>query len=231
MKKINLVLCAAAIACTAFFASCKNNAAETPKWKLQNEQTTVLNEYSVSGTITTVTANKTVSAAGVASTTDTTTTVNQIISSGYAEITWTDNSNWDGNYSNQNGYNVKFETVKGYQWSSTQVGTGTPTGTAPNTPNIASTSIPTLTFYKVGSKFYYEASLASTDTTSTNTVTAKSLVEVKSFTAEDIEAGKDLTISFSYSDVKNNNNYQATTALNSDKTTTTVTYNLVLKAK
>lgn len=226
MKKINLVLCAAAIACTAFFASCKNNAAETPKWKLNNEQTKVLNEYSVSGTATKVVAGRTVNASGVASTTDLTTTTNYVFSSGYANVSWVDNSNWDGNYSNQNGYNVVFDNVKGYSWNTTQVGTGTPTGTAPTTPTIASTSIPAFRFYKVGSKFYYEASLESTSSN-----TAKSLVEVKGFTAEDLEAGKDINISITFSDVKNNNNYQSTTAQNSDKTTTTWTYSIALKAK
>lgn len=231
MKKINLVLCAAAIACTAFFASCKNGAAETPKWKLGNEKTVAIHDYSVSGTITTQTANKTVNTAGTASTTDLTNTSTKVITSGYATLSWSDNANWDGNYSNQYGYDVVFNNVKGYTWTQSQVGTGTPVGTAPTTPSITSTTIGTLTFYKVGSKFYIQRSLASTDSTTTDTVNATSLVEVKSFTAEDLEAGKDINISFSYSDVKNNNNYQATTALNSDKTTTTVTYNLVLKAK
>ena len=61
MKKINLILCAAAVACVGFFVSCSNGATEITFVN----QTTTKNLYSVTGSVTTIEADKTVTS-GVA---------------------------------------------------------------------------------------------------------------------------------------------------------------------
>ncbi len=208
MKKINLILCAAAVACAGFFVSCSNGA---PEITFVN-QTSTKNYYSVTGSLTTIEADKTVTS-GVAGTSDTTTTVVDTITKGYATITWTENAKDDGNMGSK--YTISFDNLKGTN-DNTQVVTGTTTTTAFNTnPTEGSLSEDNIELYKIDDAFFFM------------NVTEGQFVKVS---ADNLESGDDFTLSFEYSNVDDNMGTRLTTNTNVNTTTTTYKYELKFAA-
>jgi len=206
MKKINLILCAAAVACAGFFVSCSNGATEITFVN----QTTTKNLYSVTGTITETWANKTVTS-GVAGTSDRTTTIVDTITKGYATITWTDYAKDDGNMGSK--YTISFEDLKGTD-DNTQVVTGTTTTTAFDTnPTEGSLWENSIELYKIDDAFFYMD---------------KNYGQFVKASADNLESGDDFTLTLEYSEVRDNMPDDRLTT-NTDVNTTTTTYKYELK--
>jgi len=210
MKKINLILCACALAGSAFFASCKNNAQEINFVT----STSYENRYTISGTYQTVSADNYVSEAGVASTTNETRTNIYNISSGYARIYWTDSEAIkEGNYTTWYGVNIG--NVRGTHQSKTD--TGSVAGTlAPANPTEESIPLYWLQFYKIDDEFFYR----------TNDGEA---VQVK--VTGDLESGEDFSIVLEYKETVDNTGTIAATSKEVNETTTTTTYKIDFKAQ
>lgn len=209
MKKINLILCACALAGSAFFASCKNNAQEI------NFVTTTSyeNRYTISGTYQTVSADNYVSEAGVASTTNETTTTIKTLTSGYATISWTDSEVLEGNVSNE--YSVDFTNERGTTQSKTDVGSVAGT-LAPANPEEGYAPIPNLTLSKIDGEFFYR-----TDDSEL----------VKATVTGDLESGEDFSIVLEYKETVDNTGTIAATSKEVNETTTTRTYKIDFKAQ
>lgn len=214
MKKINLVLCAAAVACAAFFVSCKNEA-ETPEITFVN-QTTTQNKYSVTGTYTEVVADATVNAAGTASTTDPTVTTKTTVSSGYANVRWTEDKTYTGNES-YSRYSINFYGVNGTENTQRKSGT-TVTQEFATELTVQPLVIDGIALYKIGENFYYETEDGQ---------------YIKATVGEGFESGEDFKLSLTWSEVVDNLGWvttDATVSKASDKTKTTYTYDLSFKA-
>lgn len=204
MKKINLILCAAAVACAGFFVSCSNGA---PEITFVNE-TTTKNLYSVTGSVTTIEADKTVTS-GVAATDDETDTTVETITKGYATISWNEYTSDEGNMSR--AYTISFEGLKGTSQSKTDVGSTAGTF-APATPTEGSLTVGNITLYKIDDAFFY---------------ISDSEGKYVKVSADNLESGEDFTLSLEYSIVEDNLGEVLTT--NTDVDTTTYTYKYELK--
>lgn len=208
MKKINLILCAVALVGTAFFASCSNEST-TPTINFVTE-TTTNNKYSVTGSLTRVEANKTVTA-GVASTTDRTQTDVISITKGYSDITWTESKVHDGNKSK--AYTVSFNGV--YGTTNRQVTRGsTTTQEFLTDPDEESVDLESFELYKIDDDFFFF-------TEDGQAVKA---------TAAELESGEDFTLSLEYSVVRDNLGNRLSTDTDVNTTTTTYKYNLKFAA-
>ncbi len=208
MKKINYILCAIALGGAVMFASCKQ---EAPQYNFVNNITTT-NQYSVTGSITTVYANKTVDAAGTAGTADRTSTTVQAISSGYATVSWTDSKSAAGNASGD--YAINFFDLKGT--SKTEVKAGETVETPfPTELTVSSMSLEKVVLYKIDGAFF----ITNPDG------------KFEKVTADKLEDGDDFTLSYSYSTVVDNAGFVAEDSKVVNTTTQTTTYNLSFKAK
>ena len=202
MKKINLILCAAAVTCAAFFVSCSNSASE---YTFVNE-TTTRNLYSVTGTYTKIEADSTVTS-GVAGTADETETTVKTITKGYATISWTDSETLKGNVSNE--YTISFDGLKGTTQSKTDVGTTAGT-LAPANPTEGSLNLSSISLRKIDDVFC---------------VFTEDGQAVK-VSADNLESGEDFTLTIEYSEVEDNLGYRLTTNTDVDTTKTTKKYDL-----
>ncbi len=229
MKKITLVLCAAAIACTAFFTSCDNGAKTyTDVTYEEYENTYDLVSFTE---VTKITEDKT-DAAGNAVTVDPSTTTNVFTADAKSgknkvKILWTDSEVVDGfvNYKLIITDNVtgkgKSKTNDGEFTAEIDISTGS---TSSNPYNLGLTTetynsddwsvyyypCKVWNFYKQDGKYY----IATAD----------------GYTLVTGDPEKDTTISFTDVSVTDNVGWKANDAKNKDIVTTTTTYTIVLKA-
>jgi len=211
MKKINSILCVCVIAATAFLASCKNTA----EYNFVTS-TSTYNRYSVTGTYTEVVANKTVDSNGTAGTSDVTDTTVRTITSGDAEISWTESKVLEGNISNQ--YTIDFKNLYGKSQSKQDVG---------STAGTFSPAEPTINYFGSGADFklYFnkidDAFFMKNDDGDWSKITVTG----------DLESGEDFDIEVSTKKTVDNfgNSYRAEDAKAQNITTTTKTYKLSFK--
>lgn len=208
MKKINYILCAMALSGAVMFVSCKQ---EAPQYNFVTSETTK-NQYSVTGTITTVVANKTVNSEGTAGTTDRKSTTVKSISAGYATVSWTDSKVLEGNASND--YSIEFSELRGT--AKTEVKAGE-TEVTPFPTELTTTdqTLSKIVLNKIDDAFFF----------------VNPDGKFEKVPVDNLESGADFTLSYSYSTVVDNAGYVASDSKVVNTTTTTITYNLTFKAK
>lgn len=208
MKKINYILCAIALAGAVMFASCKQ---EAPQYNFVTGISNT-NQYSVSGTVTTVIANKTVNAEGVAGTADSKTTTVKSITAGYSRIEWEDSKVREGNVSDE--YTITFSDLFGTVKQQVMSGE-TEVTPFPTEVTAASQTLEKIYLYKIDDAFFIMS-------------TAGEAVKV---TAGDIESGDTFNLKISYSLVTDNAGEIAEDSKVVNTTTETISYDLTFTAK
>ncbi|WP_022933548.1 hypothetical protein [Treponema bryantii] len=211
MKKINLVLCAAAIACTAFFASCDNGAKTYVDVTYENYE----NTYDlVSFTEVVKVSDAETDASGNAVTHNDITTTGVFTADtksakNSATISWKDSEVVDGFTS----YSLKInKNVEGKGKSKTNDGDfSAEVDTNTNNEGITEANTKTWTFYKQDDKYYIKGASGNINLVS-----------------GDLE--KDTTISFTDVVVQDRSGIKTKDAKDKYIRTTTTTYTIVLKA-
>ncbi|MBO4628495.1 MAG: hypothetical protein J5687_00955 [Treponema sp.] len=204
MKKLNLILCACAIAVMGLSVSCKNDLAERKDVSYKSYEYV----YTVSGTITTHTVYYECNPAGDVTSNDTFDETNTI-DSATAVISWSDSKVVS---TNGTEYEVEITKAKG---KTKDVAKDKDGNELYNAENEYENENQDLTFYKIGKKFYMQTSSGYSEPIDA-----------------DFPKGKDFTLSFTVTTKTNNDNsFIPKDSKEEDSTTSTVTYNLSFKAK
>lgn len=219
MKKLNVILCACAIAIVGLSVSCKNEPEERKNVGYKNYQ----NSYTISGTVTVAINDKVCDADGTVGSNDTETTTISV-EKGLSNIYWTTSKTYS---TNGIEYAIYFNSVQG-KYSSESVdkdGNKTPGAEKENISNLPPyISMPSrITLCKIGKKYYLAEDMTGDD---------DYLPVSDGFECADLDSGNDFTLSFSYVEKENNlANPIAVDSKAENTTTTTTTYNIKFTAK